>query len=112
MKKLRIVFMSLLVLILALSGFFINYNAGESEYTINARAEKEDVLYDIEAMYMVKEYYGNIGVFIKDEDEYALLSIVDTPVDSLPEADIKSLESGIYLKDEMELKLLLEDFTS
>ena len=77
-----------------------------------AEAEVDNEKYEFSPQYMIKEYYGNIGVYIKSEDEYVLISIADMDISVLPEADIEALKNGIYLESKEELQMLIEDYTS
>lgn len=87
---------------------------GDVKITQAVNEEKQANVVDNGAnmKYMVKEYYGNIGVYIFAEDEYVLISIKDFDVSKLPEADILALRDGIFLESQEDMLQILEDYTS
>ena len=60
--------------------------------------------------YIIKEYDGNIAVFKAGESTPD--QIYEVPVETLPEEDIQSLQSGIQVYNEQQLQSLIEDLTS
>lgn len=116
MKKMKnlVLTLSVFAAVLALSyGVEALFKTGEVKLRDAAPAESvaEDARYD-EAQYMLKEYYGNIGIYLKTNEDYALVSIVDMDISTLPEADVSSLKEGIYLENKEKMLMLVEDFTS
>ncbi len=92
------------VIILILSIAVFGYAA---VYSTNAAIPKEgEAVYQ----YVIREYNGNIAVY--KSGETAPSDIYEVPVETLPEEDVKSLESGIQVRDEAELRRLIEDLTS
>lgn len=89
---------------------------GNEENRINVKAAEANVsdeeYGDIKMEYMIKEYYGNIGIYMLADDEYVLISITDFDVSKLPQADIEALREGIYLENKEKMLLILEDYTS
>ncbi|HOA84781.1 MAG: hypothetical protein GX057_04315 [Clostridiales bacterium] len=61
-----------------------------------------------EQVFVLHEYEGVIGVF---DSSGVLVDIINVKVMSLPEADRKMLESGIYAFSRGELLSLIEDYT-
>lgn len=62
-----------------------------------------------DAAYTLREYNGFLALFT---DGNSLPDAVySVPIDSLPEADRKSLADGINVNNTQELQRLLEDFT-
>ena len=108
-RKIVFIFIAALFLVLALYGSISVINAGrvevkEAEYKITP----DDNIKDI---YLVKEYLGGIGVYLKSDEEYVLSKILNTQVLSLPDADREALKEGIYISDEEKLIMLLEDYS-
>lgn len=60
--------------------------------------------------YLLKEYNGKIGIFETGSD--TPIQIIDIPINTLPEEDIKSLKLGIRVKDVDALNKIIEDFES
>ena len=58
--------------------------------------------------WILKEYNGQIGVFLPDG---TMLRLIDTYVKTLPKADQIMLEEGIYAMTEQELRSLIEDYS-
>jgi hypothetical protein len=61
-----------------------------------------------EEIFVLREYEGVIGVF---DSSGVLVDIINVQVISLPEADRRMLESGIYAFSRGELLSLIEDYT-
>ena len=59
--------------------------------------------------WIVKEHRGRIGIF---DQEGTLISILDTYVKTLPDADRSLLGEGIKIETEAQLYALIEDYTS
>ncbi|MGI6167138.1 MAG: hypothetical protein ACOYIA_03260 [Eubacteriales bacterium] len=103
------------VLISAISLYFIvsvsvrlDRLAGEAEklnLTVSELAAGEETG---EQVFVLREYEGVIGVF---DSSGVLVDIINVKVMSLPEADRKMLESGIYAFSRGELLSLIEDYT-
>lgn len=62
-----------------------------------------------ETYWRVCEYQGKIGIFLADGTLYDVLDIY---VKTLPEADKRMLGEGIVIKNEAELRSIIEDYTS
>ena len=60
--------------------------------------------------FTVKEYYGHIGIFKKDET--TPYHEIDVEVDSLPEADQELLRKGIEVDSQEKLNSIIEDYES
>ena len=89
-----------------------NVKISDSEENVRgAHAAAENEKYQ-PMMYILKEYYGNIGIYIFADNEYALISVKDMDISVLPEADAEALKKGIYVNDKEEMLKLLEDYTS
>lgn len=67
---------------------------------------------DGDVMYMLKSYYGNIGIYIFADGKYSLISVADMDIYTLPNADLAALKEGIYLNNKEDMLKLLEDYTS
>ena len=63
-----------------------------------------------EGGFLLKEYYGNIGVFSAGKSEP--LYVTEISMDSLRAYDRESLKTGIRLREYEEVLQLLEDFNS
>lgn len=99
MRKADIVVVGIAVFILVLSvSVFL--------YAIGNKKTDEPVSYS----YIIKEYDGNIAVFKAGESTPD--QIYEVPVETLPEEDIQSLQSGIQVYNEQQLQSLIEDLTS
>lgn len=118
MKKIRkslIYIVSAFSAVVAIGMFWLSEEkTGDVKITQAVNEEKQANVVDNGAnmKYMVKEYYGNIGVYIFAEDEYVLISIKDFDVSKLPEADILALRDGIFLESQEDMLQILEDYTS
>ncbi len=110
-------YISILIAVVVLAGwvYFAVSNVGEVKIT-QAVEEKGKLDADeddgTKMKYMVKEYYGNIGIYIFAQNEYVLASIKDFDVSKLPEADIDALREGIFLENKEDMLHILEDYTS
>jgi len=60
--------------------------------------------------FLLGSFRGYVALW--DEDDPDPKHIFPCPVASLPEADQKALEEGVYARSEMELNILLEDYLS
>ena len=58
--------------------------------------------------YTVKSYEGKIGIF---SENGTLLQVIDVYIKTLPKADRSLLEKGILVRDEAELRSIIEDYT-
>lgn len=88
------------------------YVMSEQNVTVAENAPNVGKAENKDMMYMLKEYCGNIGVYICAEDEYFLISVVDADVFSLPKEDTENLQNGIYLENKEQMLKLVEDFIS
>ena len=60
--------------------------------------------------YVVKEYNGNVAVFVSGKD--LPFRITDVSLDELPSGDQKLLKTGIIVSTQEELNSILEDYCS
>lgn len=104
MRKGDLLRLSSVAAILALSVTVFGYAAISTTRTANPK--QTEPIYE----YVIKEYNGNIAVYKSGETRPR--DIYEVPVETLPTEDVKNLESGIPVKDEKELKQLIEDLTS
>ncbi len=95
--------LAVVVLVLSVSVFF--YAIGQSEEVAGAQNSEP-----ITWQYMIREYNGNIAVYENGTD--VPFELYEVPVETLPEEDIKSLQNGIQVRTEQELRQLIEDLTS
>ncbi len=63
-----------------------------------------------ESEYLVKAENGKIAIYKTDSD--SPLYTTDALVSTLPKADIEKLRAGIAVKDERELRRILQDYCS
>lgn len=64
-------------------------------------------------VFLLKEYNGQIAVFIEDESRrMRLKELTEVPVALLPETEQKQMLEGLYIVGEENLVRLLSDFTS
>ena len=105
MRKADIVGIGIAVFILILSISVFLYALGNN---IGAAQSKTDE--PASYTYIIKEYDGNIAVFIAGESTPN--QIYEVPVETLPKEDIQSLQSGIRVYNEQQLQSLIEDLTS
>lgn len=82
-------------------------NTSELSQTV-VKLSSETTAAEEEAMYMLKEYNGVIGVF---DMSGVLTDIIDVEIKSLPEADRVMLSAGIPAHSNRELASLIEDYT-
>lgn len=77
--------------------------------TSEKNSENSDKPTEEEFEYILKEFNGKIAVFKKDESipNY----IFNVYINNLPQGDQKDLSKGIYVKDDMELNRLTEDYS-
>ena len=61
------------------------------------------------AYWKVCEYQGKIGIFLADGTLY---DVLDVHIKNLPEADKRMLGEGIIIKNEADLRSIIEDYTS
>lgn len=61
-----------------------------------------------ETVYTVREYRGQIGIFLSDG---TLMDVLDVNIKSLPEADRRLLGEGIEVLGKKRLNSLIEDYT-
>jgi len=78
--------------------------------TVQEKPKAENVVTENEEGFVVKTYYGNIGVFSLGEK--APLYITDIETSSLRDVDKQELQRGISIKTYEEVLRLLEDFNS
>ena len=81
--------------------------SGENQWT-NGQQTAGASAEDTEEVWIVKEYQEQIGVF---KSNGSLEYVADVYVITLPEADQKLLQQGIYVSGEEQLTALLEDYT-
>lgn len=105
MKKSDMVGIGLAVVVLVLSISVFFYAVGQSEEVAGAQ-NSEPVTWQ----YIIREYNGNIAVYENGTD--VPFELYEVPVETLPEKDVKSLQDGIQVRTEQELRRLLEDLTS
>ncbi len=103
MKKTEVFRFVVVLLILTMSVALFGYAAVFNITT--AAPQKREVVYP----YVIKAYHGNIAVYKNGESTPQ--EVYDLPISILPEADAKDLETGIFAKDEQELRRLIEDLT-
>lgn len=82
-------------------------NTSELSQTV-VKLSSETTAAEEEAMYMLKEYNGVIGVF---DMSGVLTDIIDVEIKALPEADRAMLSTGIMAHSNRELASLIEDYT-
>ncbi len=58
--------------------------------------------------YIVREYMGKIGIFVEDG---SLLDVIDTYVNTLPEADKRLLGEGIEIIGQQQLFEIIQDYS-
>ncbi len=107
-RKPLLIFCVIMLTALLVYGTASVINAGKVE-VINAKF-KITPENNMENLYMIKEYQGNIGVYLKSGNEYILSKVLHSKVLSLPNADKEALEEGIYISDKEALLMLLEDY--
>ena len=105
MRKADIVVVGIAVFILVLSVSVFLYAIGN-----NIGAAQPKTAEPGSYSYIIKEYDGNISDFKAGESTPD--QIYEVPVETLPEEDIQSLQSGIQVYNEQQLQSLIEDLTS
>lgn len=75
--------------------------------SVNQQTKNEPIT---EYTYVLKEYEDGIGVYRKNES--TPFQQLDVVVDTLPEYDQNALKQGMKVKDDTELRRLIEDYTS
>ncbi len=105
MKKSDTIGIGLAVVVFVLSVSIFFYAIGQSEEVAKAQ-NSEPVTWQ----YVIREYNGNIAVFEQGND--IPFELYEVPVETLPEEDVKSLQNGIQVRTEQELRRLIEDLTS
>ncbi len=83
---------------------YVYVNAQKEAITTESGIEDEDI-----RIWIVKEYFEQIGVFNEDGE---LVRMIEIYVKTLPEADRILLREGIKLNSDKALEALIEDYTS
>ena len=99
--------LTLFCAVLTIYIFMIVFSVRKTECDIRDLSGMTDVSGDIS--YIVKEYGGKIGVFIKGNTRPE--SILEIYVFTLPEGDAAKLKDGITVTGEDRMRSLIEDFT-
>ena len=81
---------------------YLTQEAPETQHTQGSDTSDSDEIY------MVKEYFGRIGIFNSDG---ALLQVLEVYVKTLPEADKRLLGEGFEIVGKKRLNSIIEDYT-
>lgn len=92
------ILMSFSLISLLITGIF--FSAKDSEYEAPQTQNPQ---------YILKEYFGRIGIFT--EDESIPYEILEADISYLPKTDTEKLKEGIEVYSEEELYRLIEDFS-
>lgn len=112
MRKTIIISCCAVVLVLAVISFLLPVmgNRTPTEPSSSAPVESSSGSMSSGEQYTIKEYQGNIAVYMNGVDRP--FRITDVDVRTLPQLDQERLKSGIQVSGAEELNRLLEDYCS